>query len=390
MRGRVLALSTSLLAITYVLPCTEASAFVLECDPHDRAKCVPCPDVRAFAGYGCCVAAKRDGTTMDGDFFRLPQPTFPEAEIEGGHAMTLVGFTDTYRSLLGFQGGFILKNSWWDGLPPSADWKQARGSHSIDYYMQEISAEEEAFACPNAHNPRRWYQCADLAECRGAPTVVKAARFNQPLHLECIDASPYLRGLCQKGQRYFLQSIESFGSGSGLSSACFIHDPDGNRTIAAAKAATDPSAADADAAADAAAEPGDKPPGPRRRLYGPDTVSLMRERPPAVGGVVCTPWVPLDDVALVWSPIAGEVRPNNPDMCGFYFFPYSIIDEIMAKDHNFQVNDMDVVWHPESYAANAKTFPYLNYSLLESSTATQQSIRSEGPLPYTKQTPFHG
>jgi hypothetical protein len=63
---------------------------------------------------------------MDGDFFILPQPTFPEAQVEGGHAMTLAGYSDTFRTEFGFVGGFILKNSWWDGLPPTADWKQVR------------------------------------------------------------------------------------------------------------------------------------------------------------------------------------------------------------------------------------------------------------------------
>lgn len=127
MRGRILALSTSLLAVTFMLPCTKASASVLSCNPDDKSKCIPCPKVRAFEGYACCVAGRRDSSTMDGDFFRLPQPLFPEAEIEGGHAMTLVGYTDTYVSQFGFKGGFILKNSWWDGLPPSADWKQVTG-----------------------------------------------------------------------------------------------------------------------------------------------------------------------------------------------------------------------------------------------------------------------
>jgi hypothetical protein len=126
LRGRVLALSTSLVAVTYVLPCTKSSASVLACDPSAADQCIPCPNVRAYAGYACCVAARRDGSTMDGDFFKLPEPTFPEAETEGGHAMTLVGYSDAYRTEFGYVGGFILKNSWWDGLPPSADWKQVR------------------------------------------------------------------------------------------------------------------------------------------------------------------------------------------------------------------------------------------------------------------------
>eukprot|EP00962_Isochrysis_galbana_P021594 scaffold6371_cov110-Isochrysis_galbana.AAC.4 len=41
-----------------------------------------------------------------------------------------------------------------------------------------------------------------------------------------------------------------------------------------------------------------------------------------------------------------QVRPNNPDICGFYFFPYDIIDEILAKDHNFQARQMHMLRGP--------------------------------------------
>ena len=44
---------------------------------------------------------------------------------------------------------------------------------------------------------------------------------------------------------------------------------------------------------------------------------------------------------------------------------------------------MDVVWHPEAYQANMKTFPFLNYTLVQEATRTQQSIYSNGPLPFT-------
>jgi hypothetical protein len=48
---------------------------------------------------------------------------------------------------------------------------------------------------------------------------------------------------------------------------------------------------------------------------------------------------------------------------------------------------MDVVWHPEAYLANAKTFPFLNYSLLQRATEFQQSVHSSGPLPFTRHSP---
>lgn len=54
------------------------------------------------------------------------------------------------------------------------------------------------------------------------------------------------------------------------------------------------------------------------------------------------------------------------------------------------MNDIDVVWHPEAYAANAKTFPELDYTLIEQDTLTQFEIRSSGPLPYKSDLPSFG
>ena len=71
--------------------------------------------------------------------------------------MALVGYSDVFRSQQGFVGGYIVKNSWWDGLPPGPGWKQARGSHSVAFFMQQVSPADEAAVCPNAHSPQSWY-----------------------------------------------------------------------------------------------------------------------------------------------------------------------------------------------------------------------------------------
>lgn len=66
LRGRNLALSTSLLRVKYMLPCTQSAVAALGCDPKEKSKCLPCPDIRAYAGVECCVEAPRDGSAMDG------------------------------------------------------------------------------------------------------------------------------------------------------------------------------------------------------------------------------------------------------------------------------------------------------------------------------------
>ncbi len=188
LRNRVLSFSTSLLTIRYLLPCTADTRDHFGCDPHDERTCLSCPLEPAFSGVSCCVAAERESNTMDGSFFRLPPVSHPEPVIEGGHAMALVGYSDTFRTRHGFTGGWILKNSWWDGLPPTPMWSHARGSHSIRHYLQTISADEEADICPNSFNPRSWWPCSTLAECRRPELSITATAQKKPLHLECIVA----------------------------------------------------------------------------------------------------------------------------------------------------------------------------------------------------------
>ena len=83
------------------------------------------------------------------------------------------------------------------------------------------------------------------------------------------------------------------------------------------EAATDPSGkTGGPIAQDDDAQHPDKPPDPRRLLYGPDAISFRQVADPDVGTIrassdekeICTPFVPLDDIALVWSPIEAEVR----------------------------------------------------------------------------------
>ncbi|EOD12703.1 hypothetical protein EMIHUDRAFT_452176, partial [Emiliania huxleyi CCMP1516] len=148
---RLMTLSTPLLTVRYLLPCTAASAHVLKCNPKDKEECRVCPAEPAFGGAACCVVSERDSSTMGGEFFRLPSGSHLEPVLEGAHAMALVGYSDVFRSQQGFVGGYIVKNSWWDGLPPGPGWKQARGSHSVAFFMQQVSPADEAAVCPNAH-----------------------------------------------------------------------------------------------------------------------------------------------------------------------------------------------------------------------------------------------
>jgi len=335
-QGRALALSTSMVTVRYLLPCTARSADILNCDPDDADQCVACPIERAFANVPCCIESEREMVTMEGSFFRLPAGSYPEPINEGGHAMTVVGYSDHFRTRHGYVGGFILKNSWWDGLPPAPSWKHARGSHSIAYFTQTISAEDEARICPNSHSPRSWVRCDDLEECRSKPMNIIAARDSKPLNLVCIDSSPFLHGLCRAGERFFLKSLQRWEG--DLYTTCFLRDaePHASAKVSAAKS----------------------------------------------GKPLCIPPVPLEDLALVFAPIEEERRPNHPDLCGFYFFPYELLESINAETFGFQVNDMHVEWAQEAYAFNSEQYSKLNYTLVNLDTYTQESPDFRDPVPF--------
>ena len=253
--------------------------------------------------------------------------------------MAIVGYSDVYRTAHGFVGGYILKNSWWDGLPPEhlgGGWKHARGSHTVAFFMQHVSDDDEMRICPNCHSPRSWLQCDTLSECRSNETKVAAKKSRAPLNLECIDQSPFVRGLCKKGDGYFLQSISTHST--GLHVACFLRDAEDSTRV-------------------------------------------------------CSPPVPLEDLALVFSPVKGECQPNDPQLCGFYFFPYELLEEIDATYRGFEVSDMDVEWEPEAFAANSNAATKkegLDYALVERNTHTQREMKFTGPTPLLHDPPGLG
>ena len=100
----------------------------------------------------------------------------------------------------------------------------------------------------------------------------------------------------------------------------------------------------------------------------------------AEGGTFCTPPIPIDDVALMVSPIAEEAYANDPDLCGYYFFPYELQEEINSAEGGFEVSDMGVEWHRSAYAVNAKDYPNLDYALLHRDTHVQDRVRKSTPL----------
>ncbi|EQC25370.1 hypothetical protein SDRG_16779 [Saprolegnia diclina VS20] len=328
---------SSLAAITHYLPCIGHRTSDSRCDVRSN-ECVLCPP-----GYPtvCCLTIEgKSDTNMDGEF-----TSHYGMEAEGGHAMLLVGYNDEYTTKDGYTGGYILKNSWWDGVARPLGPPSAHGSHSIRYFLQEISEFEERFNCPNSANPANWYQCqgrvgvihadADAGvirapinaslvafdECLSEDTRRDAASSFSPLHLSCTNDA-----LCKANATYFVRN--STAVGDGFQTFCFFeYVRDGNSSD------------------------------------------------------VCLPAMLPTDLAHAFAPIEAEAYVNNPDVCGFYFYPYAKQRAGAALGWEVSADDLDVTWAPQSYAANAHKFPTLDYTLVRQSTKVQKAAPVLGPIP---------
>ncbi|TYZ66924.1 hypothetical protein PybrP1_000895 [[Pythium] brassicae (nom. inval.)] len=347
---RAMSLTTAMPYVSYYYPCVGALAGDPRCDPASPA-CTLCP--AELPQTTCCVPVRgRENYNMNGEFL-----TSAGMAVEGGHVMTLVGFNDLFRTQQGHTGGFILKNSWWDGVHPALGPAHARGSHSAKYWLQEVSDWEERRMCPNSHNPENWYQCGDFGEviernadsgtrvplplartsvgnftegiesCLSAETALYAKTNLQPLRLRCTDARYCLE---DADVTYFARNATDYGD--RMQVMCFYEHNGATRAT----------------------------------------------------NELCLPPLLAQQIAYILSPVDDEVLPNDPDVCGHYFYPYEVLQQYASKFGNFYVNNFDVQWHPQSYAANAKHFPLLDYTEVVTSTRKQNAYDFVGPFPFAR------
>lgn len=286
-KQHVLTLGIPMVVNEYYLPCTDATAPYYRCNPHDRATCVPCPLDRAFGGVDCCVAARRPMVTMRGEWHHRSKMI-----LLGGHAINVVGYTDSYTDEWGNRGGFIIRNSWNDGLG-TAHGSTGRGSHSAAYYMRDVYDYDEALTCPNPHSPRSWSTCKTLAECTNPVTAVFARVARKPLELVCTDSSNYVSGVCEQNASYFLTNLTEFDA-DGLFVGCFLRARDGES--------------------------------------------------------VCVPPLLIDDLASVFTPRLIE-HVNDPTVCGFNFLPYKTLEAMRSRFGSVVAGDFDIKWERSSYAS---------------------------------------
>jgi len=315
--GRPLSIGLSLAYAPFYVPCEERAG----CD-RKTAQCVACPLQRIYANVECCILSQKPMVSMKGEWFLQPDEPLV---IEGGHAINIVGYSDTYRDEWGNTGGFIVRNTWADGLG-TAHGLKARGSHSAQYYAQMISDSDEAISCPNPHSPRSWVTCDNVAQCRSAVIAMEAKFAGKVLELRCIDLGFSLpQGACKAGRGYFLTNMTEWGS-SGLYNMCFLKEGmDGT----------------------------------------PDST-------------FCLPPLTIDDVATIFTPVDIDSRPkNNKALCGFNFIAYETYAKLQVRFGNIIVTSFDIEWSPSSYVSNAK--PGLDYSLIKDNTHPLQSVTLRDP-----------
>jgi len=342
-KDRPLAWSSEMHNTVYFFPCN---------DPYwkGRTECssrlaVQCPTDRYY-GSQTCARVLSSMFNMDGEFFMHGQTIG-----EGGHAMNVVGYNDEFTTKQGQTGGFIIRNSWHDltyGQSPNG--RGGRGSHSIAYWMQNISGWDEKAVCPGPLNPENWISCVEQEA--GPSRRVRDGKLGkydikdtcldkkfmdnllsvslQPTEFECIDDT-----VCDPDTkyRYFLISMEHSVE-QDLAKVCMLR-------------------------------------------Y--DTTTEEQD-------TYCTPFHIPAQIAYWFRPIKAQldVLSDDEDLCGFWFWPYEMLNKQVGMYNNFYTTYFDIEWDDQSYLANAQAHPELNYTYIQSSTFTQKKMDFETPSPFPK------
>ncbi|OQS03648.1 hypothetical protein THRCLA_04036 [Thraustotheca clavata] len=132
-----MALGIAFVNIPYFYPCIGQLAHQPECQ---IGQCTLCPPEIPITT--CCVRGKElMPLSRAGEFVAHSQMT-----LEGASCW----YNDVFQTRDGYIGGYIVKNSWAD--------KDGSSSHSMKYWLQEISEAEDRELCPNSFNTYNWHK----------------------------------------------------------------------------------------------------------------------------------------------------------------------------------------------------------------------------------------
>jgi len=222
------------------------------------------------------------------------------------------------------------------------------------YWMQEISAWDEKAICPGPLNPENWLSCVEqeagphMGRKKNNLSPVKLGEEYdisktcldkdfmdnllsvslQPTEFECLDDT-----VCDKDKkyRYFLINLEHSVE-QDLAKVCMLR-------------------------------------------Y--DTTNKEQD-------VYCTPFHIPAQIAYWFRPIESQLKvlKDDEDLCGFWFWPYEMLNKQVGMYNNFYSTYFDIEWDDQSYAANAASHPDLDYSFIKKSTFTQKNMTFETPSPF--------
>eukprot|EP01029_Cantina_marsupialis_P017352 TRINITY_DN38_c0_g1_i1.p1 TRINITY_DN38_c0_g1~~TRINITY_DN38_c0_g1_i1.p1 ORF type:complete len:471 (-),score=129.10 TRINITY_DN38_c0_g1_i1:431-1843(-) len=274
---------------------------------------VPCPLDGHYPTQMCWRCA--DGyTDFDGDFKE-------EADISlaGGHGMNIVGYNDDFMTTEGHQGILIIRNNWSDG--------NNRGSHTVDYFAQRISHQDDEYVCPNAHFPQNWYKCADKDACFSPDAEETATAMTQPLSLAC-SAEGIKTGACSADTDVVYYTSTQRLELDDLNVYCFHEYNTKTKVFIANNLCLEPLAE-----------------GTIGTLFNPTKKDLI----------------------------------NDADRCGFYIMSYHTYLEWQGRFHDMFVNSVDLEFSDASYAAHQDSSK--SYDLVKKSTSKQNVYKFNGPFP---------
>jgi len=331
--------SANCVRIAYYFPCVDWWATQPICNETWRVRCMAPSQKEMW-----CARVELPQWTVNGEFV-----VHGDASVEGGHAMNIVGYNDKFVSDDGFQGGFIIKNSW---LDVDAPFRAVVGTHSIAWWMQEVSDWAERVMCPNPTNPGNWGSCVN--EKYLAPNYQFFVDYNHT----CLD---------DKWMHHFVETYRQPTE--------FICNNDSwCNTSSEIRYFLDSKA----------------------RLQGEHDYELMQVCMLEYNNItqeakhICLPTgVPPEMVSWMFSPVKWQLDylVNDPDVCGFWLIPYHVVERMSSflVPGEFFSTHMDITWDDQSYVANAATNPGLDYSWIKASTFVQKNYTFAGPFAFDNQ-----
>ncbi|KAL4174449.1 hypothetical protein KRP22_006387 [Phytophthora ramorum] len=205
----------------------------------------------------------------------------------------------------------------------------ARGSHSLKYWLQEITNWEEASMCPNSYDPENWYQCGNTGE------VIDARRHGDP------------------GMNIPLPIKRSATIGGGVES-CLSEETELYARVNLQPLhlqCTDPNFC----------------------LVSDDYTYFVRNT---------TQWG--DRMLRMCLFEYNTATSDSTELCPAADAGAEDRQQYKAQFGNFYVNNFEVEWHAQSYAANKALYPGLDYSEVEKSTRKQNQYEFVGPFPFAR------